>query len=330
MDVLLITHSGDNESIDLVSRELIRRKHTPIRLDTDLYPTAVQVSGELNGRRSKRWLVTKERSFDLSKVGALWYRRYYVGWGLPDELGDTKEACVGESRRTLYGTIASLPCFQLDTLRAVRRADHKELQLEKAHAFGLDVPRTLFSNDPAAVRAFAKSVKAPLVTKMQHSFALYRQGEELVVFTTGLKPEDLEDLAGLEYAPMIFQEKVPRRLELRATVVGKRVYTASIDAKLLEKHDVDWRRDGEALIDSWQPYQLPKAVERSLLKLTKWFGLNYAAADFIVTPEGRHVFLEINAGGEYFWLQRTPGLPIVEGIVDVLTKPAARAVTMEG
>lgn len=325
MDVLLITHGGDNESVELVSRELKRRGHRPVRLDTDRFPTGVQVSSELRGGRSRRTLLVDGARFDLQRVGALWYRRYYVGWQLPDELGDTKEACVGEARRTLYGTIASLDCFQLDPLSAVRRCDHKELQLEQARALGLDVPRTLFSNDPAAVRAFARAVKAPLVTKMQHSFAIYREGQEQVVFTTALQPEDLDHLDGLAYAPMTFQEKVPRRLELRATVVGRKVYTASIDAKLLERHDVDWRRDGEALIERWQPYQLPRPVERSLLRLTKWFGLNYAAADFIVTPGGRHVFLELNAGGEFFWLQRAPGLPIVEGLVDVLTRPAARA-----
>ena len=327
--MLLVTHSGDNESIELVSRALVRRRHTPVRLDTDQYPTAVQVSSELVGRRSRRWLTANGKTVDLQQVGALWYRRYYVGWALPEELGDTRPACVDESRRTLYGTIASLPGFQLDPLRAVRRCDHKELQLERARAFGLDVPRTLSTNDPEAVRRFARMVKVPLITKMQHSFAIYREGQEQVVFTTALSEDDLQRLDGLEYSPMTFQEKVPRRLELRATVVGKRVFTASIDAKLLEHSGVDWRRDGLELLDQWKPYTLPRAVERALLRLTKWFGLNYAAADFIVTPEGRHLFLEINAGGEFFWLQRTPGLPIAEALAEVLATPSARACAIE-
>ena len=53
--------------------------------------------------------------------------------------------------------------------------------------------------------------------------------------------------------------------------------------------------------------------------LVSELGLNYAACDFIKTPDDRHVFLEVNAVGEFFWLQRTPGLPIVEAIADVLT-----------
>ena len=325
MKVLLVTHRGDNESVELVSRAVKRRRHTPLRLDTDLYPTRVKLASELVKHKTRRWLSLGGSRVDLERIGALWYRRFFAGDALPDQLGDTRAACVEESRRTLYGTIASLECFQLDPLRAVRRCDHKELQLARARTFGLDVPRTLFTNDPKAVKQFARTLKVPLVTKMQHSFAIERAGQEQVVFTNAVRADDLQRLDGLKFAPMTFQEKVPRHLELRATVVGKRVFTASIAGELLEPGTVDWRRDGAALMAQWKPYALPRAAERSLLRLTKWFGLNYAAADFIVTPEGRHVFLELNAGGEFFWLQRSPGLPIAEALAEVLTTPSARA-----
>jgi hypothetical protein len=36
------------------------------------------------------------------------------------------------------------------------------------------------------------------------------------------------------------------------------------------------------------------------------------------------VFLEVNAGGEWFWLQRTPGLPIADAIARVLLGEAPR------
>lgn len=78
----------------------------------------------------------------------------YAGGSLPLSLGDTREPCVNEARRTLYGTIAALGCFELDPLIAVRKADHKERQLAKAAEYGLDVPATLFSNEPRAVRAW--------------------------------------------------------------------------------------------------------------------------------------------------------------------------------
>jgi hypothetical protein len=46
--------------------------------------------------------------------------------------------------------------------------------------------------------------------------------------------------------------------------------------------------------------------------------LNYGAIDIILTTGGRHVFLELNPAGEFFWLERAPGLPISEAIADLL------------
>lgn len=326
MNVLLITRSDDNESVEMVAHALRKKGAKPFRVDTDQYPEYVHVSSAVKGTKWSRTLEIGGSTVDLEKVEALWYRRYFAGGGLPLSLGDTREACVDESRRTLYGAIAANDCFQLDPLWAVRRTDHKELQLKRAIDFGLTVPQTLISNDADAARAFVTKSKKQVVTKMQHSFAIYRGNEEQVVFTTRIGADHLESLDGLCFSPMTFQEELPKKIELRATVVGKRVFTAAVNSQVSAVTEVDWRKDGVGLLDSWTPYELPKPIERGLLKLTKSFGLNYAAADFIVTPKGEHVFLEINAGGEFFWLQRNPGLPIAEALAETLVNPRARAV----
>jgi glutathione synthase/RimK-type ligase-like ATP-grasp enzyme len=117
---------------------------------------------------------------------------------------------------------------------------------------------------------------------------------------------------------MTFQEMIPKALELRTTVVGRRVMSASIDSQASARAAHDWRRDGLRLVQDWQPYELPRETEEKILRLMDYFGLNYGAIDIIVTPEGRHVFLEINPAGEFFWLERYAGLPISDAIADVL------------
>jgi glutathione synthase/RimK-type ligase-like ATP-grasp enzyme len=319
MSVLIVTRSDDNDSVQMVSSALQQRGVAVVRLNTDLYPQYVRITTAYAGPHSRRILLDETGSHhDLGEVTALWYRRFFAGGSLPQELGDTREACVNESRRTLYGTIAALGCFELDTLTAVRKADHKELQLKLARKSGLDTPRTLISNDPEEIRHFHDLLDGKVITKMQSSFAIYRKGKEMVVFTNPVNSRDLRDLEGVRYCPMTFQERVDKSLELRATVVGNRVFTASIDSQRSDAAAVDWRRDGAGLIEDWKEYALPRQVEQALVTVVRQFGLHYAAADFIVTPEGRHIFLEINAGGEWFWLQRTPGLPIAEAIADAL------------
>lgn len=322
MSILIVTRSDDNACIDMVSRALADLGERAVRLNTDHYPTSVRISTRMEGSNTRRTLSDRTNQADLGEVTALWYRRFFAGGRLPPELGQTREACVGEARRTLYGTIAALGAFQLDPLICVRKTDHKELQLEKAREFGMAVPATLITNDPEAAREFYRDHDQKVVTKTQSSFAIYRGGEEQVVFTTPVQPEHMEQLDGLRYAPMMFQEWVPKALELRATVVGKRVFTAAVDSQKAPRTQVDWRRDGVGLLEAWEPYALPPAVEAALLRITDEFGLNYGAADFIVTPEGQHVFLEINAGGEWFWLQRV--LPIAEALAEVLAGKAER------
>ncbi len=324
MSVLLITRSDDNHSVRMVADALRERGAEPIRCDSDRFPDLVKLATRY-GRDDERLLLkTPEGTFDLRDVTAVWYRRFHAGAALPASLGDTRAACVQEARRHLFGTIAALPCFHMDPIESVRRTDHKELQLRRALALGLDVPRTLFSNDPEEVRAFYDETGGRLVTKMQHSFAIYREGVENVVFTNDVTAADLEELDGLRFAPMTFQERVDKQIELRCTIVGERVFTAAVDSQRRDETSLDWRRDGVGLLEAWRPYALPPDVEHKLLTLVSELGLNYAACDFIVTPDGRHVFLEVNAVGEFFWLQRAPGLPIVEAIADVLVGKAGR------
>jgi glutathione synthase/RimK-type ligase-like ATP-grasp enzyme len=214
--------------------------------------------------------------------------------------------------------LASLKTFRMDHLRHIRHAENKQLQLQVARELRLDTPCTLTTNDPIAVRAFAKSCEGGMVTKMLSSFAIYDEGKELVVFTNPVKPEDLADLSGLSLCPATFQELLPKSLEIRVTVVGHRIMAAAVDSQVSARAAHDWRRDGLRMIQDWRPYQLPHEVEEKILRLMDYFSLNYGAIDIILTPDGRHMFLELNPCGEFFWLEHAPGLPISDAISDVL------------
>ena len=214
--------------------------------------------------------------------------------------------------------LASLKTFRMDHLHHIRHAENKQLQLQVARELGLNIPRTLTTNDPAAARAFAKSCEGGMVTKMLSSFAIYEEGKELVVFTNPVKPDDLADLSGLSLCPATFQELLLKSLEIRVTVVGQRVMSAALDSQASARAAHDWRRDGLQMLQDWQPYQLPREIEEKILRLMDYFSLNYGAIDIILTPDNRHVFLELNPSGEFFWLERTPGLPISHEIADLL------------
>jgi glutathione synthase/RimK-type ligase-like ATP-grasp enzyme len=300
--VLLVTKSTDNESVELVTSALVARGARVFRLDTDLFPTEVRLA--LHQPRGRSTLRTGSVELVLGDVDAVWYRRVAIADALPRDMDrQDREAAIKESRATLLGMLESFDCFVMDRVSTVRASEHKARQLELACELGLDVPRTLTTNDPEAVRGFWNLCNGRIVVKALSSFAIYDDaGREQVVFSTQLAADDLEHLDQLSLAPITFQEHLDKAIELRITLIGGRVFAAAVDSQALDRSRTDWRRGGRELIRSWKPYALPAELSQQLLQLTARLGLSYGAADVVVTPDGRHVFLEINPAGEWFWL----------------------------
>jgi len=328
MNILIITRTTDNECIPNAVRAIEARGGRAFRLDTDRFPTEVRLGVRHGGGLSGRFLEANGERLDLDEVGGVWHRRLDVAGLLPKDPAELdpqlRSASVKESQRALMNALTGIDAFVMDPLWNIRRAESKELQLRVAERLGLDTPRTLVTNDPESVRAFADECGGDVVTKMQSMFAVYEDGQEKVVFTNPVSAEDLQDLDGLRLSPMVFQERIEKRLELRVTVIGERVFSASIDSQSNERAQNDWRREGARMVRDWQPFDLPADVEGQVLALQRELGLNYGAIDFILTPEGRLVFLEVNPVGEFFWLERAPGFPLSDAIADVLMARAPR------
>jgi glutathione synthase/RimK-type ligase-like ATP-grasp enzyme len=205
-----------------------------------------------------------------------------------------------------------------------RRLDSKEEQLKVALRNGLLIPDTCISNDPEQVGRFMEQEGGSVVSKMQSSFAIYREAEQHVVFTNTVTTDQLEDLATLQFCPMVFQQRIEKKLELRVTVVGHAVFAFSIDSQRLENAQVDWRKEGLTMVNDWQPYTLPDEIQHKVLAFMDDYGLNYGAIDLILSPDDQYYFLEVNAAGEYFWLDRLCDHAISRQIAAVLMGSASR------
>jgi glutathione synthase/RimK-type ligase-like ATP-grasp enzyme len=325
MNVLVVTKSDDHDGVRLTIDAIERLGARAVRFDTDRFPTETRLSLEYGPDGDRLIFDGPDGAIDLMQLTAVYYRRVAYGRGLPEELDrQLRSASVGEIRATVEGLLHALPVFQLDPIWNVRRASNKQLQARLAREVGLEIPRTLTSNDPDAVRRFAASCPGGMIAKMLSSFAVYREGVEEVVFTNEVQAADLDDLDGLELCPMTFQELLPKRLEYRVTVVGDRVFSSAVDSQASETARIDWRRDGRALSGAWWPEPLPRPVEERLLRLVDALGLQYGAADFIRTPDDRFLFLEVNPVGEYFWLDGQHGGGISQSLAEVLVGKGRR------
>jgi len=137
-------------------------------------------------------------------------------------------------------------------------AESKPAQLSIARKVGLAVPDTLVTNDPESARAFVEARVGRVLFK---PLIMVRRttGERTTVSrAVRIDIERLRRDSAIRLAPSIFQEVVPVKLELRVTVMGSTVVTASIRD-----------REGDAVLD-WRtiaherrridPYDLPTDV----------------------------------------------------------------------
>lgn len=327
--VLFVTYSGDNDlMLPMLERAVQARGARVIVLRTDLYPTEHKVS-QYGGPDGDRFFVdVGEGPVELTSRDVVWIRRLRIAKGLPADMDPLfRQGAVGESEATLEGFLSAVPATVLDPFHLAERADRKAWQHRVATAVGLRTPRTLITNDPAAAAAFATTCPHGVVAKMQSVFTTVdAEGHEQAPFTTLLDAAALASLDSLRLSPLVLQEFLPKAAELRVTVVGQRVFSARLDTPQHEGAEVDWRQRGVALVSQWHEHPLPPDLERRLLAFLDHTGLQYSAADFIVTPAGEHVFLEANPVGEFFWLQcNPPHFPMTEAMADLLTDaPGAR------
>ena len=329
MKIVMLTFSGDlTGKLGELRRQLEARGAEVLRFDTDRFPGEATAQFVQDGRREAIDLRCDGQHLRLEPGDAIWYRRARWAAKLPQTLDpQIRHGCVAESEALLRGIVAAAPCFVMDPPDRVRERGHKPAQQRLARELGLATPRTLMTNDPAEARAFIGSCPHGAIAKMLSAFAvLDDEGHEQVVFTTAIRGEHLDKLDGLRLAPMVFQEKIAKRLELRITVVGSRMFVAAVDSQSTAGAEVDWRERGVTLLPSWSEYSLPTEVERALERYMQRIGLQYSAIDMIVEPDGRHVFLEANPAGECFWLEHyAPHFPLTAAIADVLVgAPGAR------
>jgi Glutathione synthase/Ribosomal protein S6 modification enzyme (glutaminyl transferase) len=119
----------------------------------------------------------------------------------------------------------------------------------------------------------------------------------------------------VQYAPVIFQDYIDAKADIRITIVGEEIFAAAIYSQETS-YKVDFRMDmGNARVEE---IQLPQSVSDKLLKLMNRLGLMYGAIDMRQTSDDRYVFLEINPAGQWLFIENRTRQPISDRVARLL------------
>lgn len=206
-----------------------------------------------------------------------------------------------------------------------RRASSKLLQLEVAKAVGLAIPDTLISNDYDQVAAFASRHQKTLV---KH-FLPHYWGHTASGRITGVGPSVISDMSSInrrsiEICPAIYQDLVDKVYEIRATVIGERIFAAKIESRKGEAF-LDWRQEYGNSDMVMSAMTLDAATEQGIRSLMGMLNLHHGCLDFAVDRNGCPVFLEVNPGGQFLFIEEyVPEFRLLNAFASMLAEGSPR------
>lgn len=182
-------------------------------------------------------------------------------------------------------------------------------------SLGFKIPNSIITNSYDKATKFFKENNEKCIIKPIKSGLIEDTTESKVVFTNVLKsiPENPEKISS---NPNYFQSHIIKKGDIRAIVVGKKIFATFIHSQDYLKTKTDWRK-GEMNLKHTK-INLPNDINDKCIALLQKLKLRYGAIDFILDENDNYVFLEINPNGQWAWIEKQTGYNITQEIVKLL------------
>ena len=255
----------------------------------------------------------------------IWIRRPVQPKPNPQTSPEDAKFAANEYRSFYDSLMYLLEALQVRVVNkytASRFINNKSVQLVLARACGMNVPRTLMTNSPQAVREYFRDNPQRMICKAfsTHIWEKEQGGPVAVTETFELSADMLPSDEVLTYAPAIYQELVVKKFDVRMVLLGEAVYSYSLHNP---KDVLGWRQEATQGLVRVEPIITPPEVEKSVLAFAAKSGIACGSFDFAIDSQDRWWFLEINEGGQFLWLDAANAdLHVQEKFLVFLTAPA--------
>lgn len=317
-NILILSNEAEDAHVHGLVAELEKLGHAWTLIDPGDFPHSLSFSAQLQDQAKTSSLVRSNGTrLSLEEISSVWYRRPTPI--TPGEHLSTLEKTFVEREAIagLWGWFRGLQAFWVNHPDAIRAAGHKPQQLQLAQSLGLAIPKTLITNEPEMFKQFYEECNGQVIYKLM-GYPWYKDSAELPIstYTTLVPKEMVEQAHRVAATTHLFQAFLEKQCDLRAILIGNEVFVTEIYG-LSDQTRVDFRTDYSAL--RYAPHhQLPDPVREALLAINRFYHLAYSAIDLVYTLDGRYVFLELNAVGQFGWLEGRTGMPLYETLAKLL------------
>lgn len=202
----------------------------------------------------------------------------------------------------------STPALILNRPSAMAVNNSKPYQLRDIARHGFEVPPTLVTTDPRAVRAFAA----------RHARLVYKSVSGVRSIVNVLDEARLDHLGDVANAPTQFQAWVPGH-DVRVHVVGDEVFAAEIRSRA---HDYRYASRSDESVEM-APIELEAGLAARCRTMAHAMHLPLAGIDLRRTPDGRWFCFEVNPSPAFVYYEAAIGQPIGAAIARLLATSAA-------
>jgi len=315
--ILIVSSEEDDTHAKVVAWSLRERGHEVIFWDTSKVIQTAGYSVEVSNDLPLAVQINSKENFDSAWLRRVfWPRNFSIATDAAD-----KDYISGENKRYIDNVLDCLSKNGIKWLNDKPSCISGELkikQLYACHQLGIRFPNTLISSDASKIRNFVAKHGAVAVKPLDVYTWKQDDGSRLMTYTNVITNAQLKSISDEELlsCPVIYQELIDKKLELRVVAVGNEVFACSIKNPNAECIDFRFYQTDETL--DYSSFDVPPRLGEEMLKLTNFFGLQMASSDFCVDKDGNIFFLDLNPGGAFLFVEYWGGNRIVASVAALL------------
>lgn len=315
MAKILITGDPDDAHIRHVKKSLVQ-----CGCQVEVWPPRFLLyEQELRWRldRDTATLAQNNNKFNIYEFDGIWLRRLPTVKPLPAPESWIESFCQRESSKALGSLLRTYKGFSVNSIAAQQECSYKLNQLKTAQLAGFNVPETLITNCRDEVENFFNECQGRLIYKLIDEASgtlLPTTHNPSGIYTRLTTASDLEEFTSVNRSIHLFQREVQKKFDVRLTVIGNEIFGAAIMSQS-GSGKVDFRMDYSVPLEK---FDITPAIQNATLSLMSRMGLVFGCVDLAVDNKGVPFFFELNAQGQFLWIEDALGFPLSERLARLL------------